>query len=254
MILNEFRLVGDFLHGFAILLLIFNIIKTRSCRSISGSTAILYTVTFSCRYLDLFPQHGFSPAVISIYNTIFKMYYLFSNYLIVFLIYGLFRKTREKLQNSFPIFAYLIGAHFLTWSTCYLTDHKEIDKEFFWRFSIYLEMFAIIPQLCLIYKQGIISQTMTYYLLMLGSYRAFYILNWFYRYNTEHVLEPIAFLCGCVQTIIYLYFFVHIYPRLNNGNQKQSVEVTKDLINFIDIKENITKKKIYDVPLIHNVV
>src|SRR5690349_19061436 len=104
MILNEFHLTGDFLHGFAILLLIFYIIKKRSCYSVSGIITILYTVTFSCRYLDLFPFYVSSTAPLSMYNTIFKIYYLLSNYFILFLIYDIFRKTRDKSHDTFPIF------------------------------------------------------------------------------------------------------------------------------------------------------
>ncbi|CAF3447982.1 unnamed protein product [Rotaria sp. Silwood1] len=126
--------------------------------------------------------------------------------------------------------------------------------EYFWRFSIYLEILAIIPQLSLIYKQRTITKTMTYYLVMLGSYRVFYILNWIYRYNMEYYWDPISFYCGCIQTIIYIYFFICIYPQLNNENQYQSVDLTKDLISAVDTKENINQKSTYDIPLIHNVV
>jgi ER lumen protein retaining receptor len=249
MILNEFRLVGDFLHDFAILLLIFNIIKTRSCHSVSGMTTILYLITFSCRYLDLLPFFVSSSEFLTIYNTIFKIYYLLSNCFILFLIYGLFRHTRDKSDDTLSAFSYLIFAHILNWGTCYFNNYKYIDKEFFWQFSIYLEMFAIIPQLNLIYKQGTINKIMTYYLVMLGSYRAFYVLNWIYRYNMEGFWDPICFYCGCVQTIIYLCFFIYVYPHLNKENKYQSIEVKKDLINVVDIKEKTT----YDVPLIHNI-
>ncbi|CAF1258313.1 unnamed protein product [Rotaria sordida] len=115
-------------------------------------------------------------------------------------------------------------------------------------------MLAIIPQLSLIYKQQTITKTMTYYLVMLGSYRAFYILNWFYRYKMEQFWEPISFYCGCIQTIIYIYFFICIYPQLNNENQCQSIDVTKDLISSIDIKENIDQQSKQDIPMIHDVV
>jgi len=172
----------------------------------------------------------------------------------LYLIYGLYRNTRDKFHQTLPVFGYLIFAHILTWITCYVTEYKDIDKEFFWRFSIYLEIFAIIPQLSLIHKQGTISKTMTFYLLMLGSYRAFYILNWIYRYETESYWEPISFFCGCVQTMIYLHFFVHIYPSLSNGNEYQAVEDTQDFINIVDTKENINQEKKYDMPLIHTFV
>lgn len=253
MILNEFRLVGDFLHDFAILLLIFNIIKTRSCHSVSGLTIILYTIVFSCRYLDLFQYNAFLSTTVLIYNNIFKVYYLLSSFFLLYLIYGLFRKTRDRSHETFPIFGYLIFAHILTWLTCYYTQHKQIDMEFFWGISVYLEIFAIIPQLILTYKQGTISKTMSYYLIMLGSYRAFYIINWIYRYNTDYTWYPIPFYSGCFQTIIYLYFFIRIYPRLN---QSQTIESTKDLIQIIDTQENqiLNQKTKDNMPLIHTFV
>ncbi len=243
MSLNEFRLVGDFLHGSAILLLIFYIIKNRSCHSVSGLTIILYTLVFFFRYLDLFSPYMF----ISMYNSIFKIYYLLSSCLLLFLIYGLFRTTRDKLHETFPIFGYFIGAHLLTWVTSYITEESNIDMEYVWRFSIYLEIFAIIPQLILIYKQGFIDKIMTCYLMMLGSYRAFYILNWIDRYQNEQFFEPIGFFSGCIQTIIYLHFFVHIYPRMNKS---QPVEITK----VVNVKENTNQKTENIIPLIHNVV
>ncbi len=243
MILNEFRLVGDFLHGSAILLLIFNIIKTRSCHSVSGLTIILYFIVFLCRYFDLF----YPSLFISMYNSIFKIYYLLSSCLLLFLIYGLFRATRDKLHETFPIFGYLIGAHLLTWITSYFTGENNIDMEYFWRFSIFLEIFAIIPQLILIHKQGFIDKIMTYYIIMLGSYRAFYILNWIDRYQKEQFWEPIGFVSGCLQTIIYLHFFIHIYPRVN---KYQPVEIEK----VPDIKEDANQKTENVVPLIHSVV
>jgi hypothetical protein len=89
---------------------------------------------------------------------------------------------------------------------------------------------------------------------MLGSYRALYVCNWLYRYYTEQYWEPIAFISGCVQTLIYLYFFNRIYPLLSTNNQCESVKVAQDIVDTDDIKIDLTQKKKCDVPLIHNVV
>ena len=246
--LNQYRITGDFLHGFAILILIFHIIRSRSCHSVSGITVILYAITFSGRYLDLYPVFLSMPEGLFVYNTIFKVYYLASHYLLLALIYGVFRNTRDRTVNTFPIFGYLIFAHLLTWGLCSATNLSYLDKEFFWRYSIFLEIFAIIPQLSLIHKQGTISQAMTYYVTMLGTYRALYIANWIRRYHDEQFWEPIAFFCGGVQTIIYLYFFVVIYPQLNK------TKVATEVINSEETKEDLIRKMNNDVPLIHNIV
>jgi len=76
-----------------------------------------------------------------------------------------------------------------------------------WTFSIYLEAVAILPQLFMISKTGHAETITSHYLFALGSYRALYILNWIYRYNSEGFLDLIAVIAGCVQTILYCDFF-----------------------------------------------
>ena len=253
MSLNEYRLIADILHGSAILLLFYHILKSRSCHSVSGITVMLYAIIFTCRYLDLYPFDWYSFAHFSIfaYNSIFKIFYLASHYLILILIYGVFRNTRDRSINTSPIFGYLICAHLLTWSTCYSGDIQQLDREFFWRFSIFLEMFAIIPQMSLIHKQGVISITMSHYLMLLGLYRALYIANWISRYRNEQFWEPIGFFCGCVQTMIYLCFFIHVFPRLNKAKPYETIEIVKEKVN--DINLSVNEKMDRDVPLIHDV-
>ena len=61
-----------------------------------------------------------------------------------------------------------------------------------WQASIYLEAVAILPQLTVIMRTQNIDNLTSNYIALLGAYRAFYILNWIYRYFTEenyvHVL------------------------------------------------------------------
>jgi hypothetical protein len=44
---------------------------------------------------------------------------------------------------------------------------------------------AILPQLFMLQKQGGAESLTGHYILLLGLYRLFYILNWIYRYATE---------------------------------------------------------------------
>lgn len=62
----------------------------------------------------------------------------------------------------------------------------------------------------------------SYYLLALGSYRAFYILNWIVRlFSKEPFHDQIAFVFGIVQTAFYIDFAWVYYSRqrvkLRNG-------------------------------------
>lgn len=79
----------------------------------------------------------------------------------------------------------------------------------------------------------------SYYLLCLGSYRAFYILNWLVRgFGEEHFWDPIAFVFGIVQTAFYVDFAWVYYSRqrvkLRNGGVVDSEDFSKSwLVNRV---------------------
>ncbi|KAF6040262.1 KDELR2 [Bugula neritina] len=79
-----------------------------------------------------------------------------------------------------------------------------------WTFSIYLESVAVLPQLFMISKTGEAEIVSAQYLFCLACYRALYILNWIYRFYTEHYFDLIAVVAGTVQTILYA-DFVYLY-------------------------------------------
>ena len=78
--------------------------------------------------------------------------------------------------------------------------------EMIWVFSIILEAFCILPQLLLLRQTTVPTVIDSFYLLTLGSYRAFYLLNWILRLATEHYFEPIQVVFGVIQTAFYVDF------------------------------------------------
>ena len=73
-------------------------------------------------------------------------------------------------------------------------------------FSLILESVCVLPQLLLLRQTTVPTVIDSYYLLTLGSYRAFYILNWIVRGAVEHHFDPIATIFGAVQTAFYVDF------------------------------------------------
>ena len=74
----------------------------------------------------------------------------------------------------------------------------------------------------------------SFYLLTLGSYRAFYILNWILRYAYEkpdHRPEPVAVIFGIVQTAFYVDFAWVYWTRqrvkLRNGGVVDSEDLSR---------------------------
>lgn len=101
-----------------------------------------------------------------------------------------------------------------------------------WTFSIILESVCVLPQLLLLRQTTVPTVIDSFYLLTLGSYRAFYILNWMLQYAyEEHHYEPIAVIFGIVQTALYVDFAWVYWTRqrvkLRNGGVVDSDDLSR---------------------------
>lgn len=74
----------------------------------------------------------------------------------------------------------------------------------------------------------------SFYLVTLGSYRAFYILNWIVRGATERSFDPIAVIFGVIQTAFYVDFAWVYYTRqrvkLRGGGIVDSEDLRKGFL------------------------
>lgn len=74
-------------------------------------------------------------------------------------------------------------------------------------FSLILESVCVLPQLLLLRQTNVPTVIDSFYLLALGSYRAFYILNWIEReFDDYWKPDTISVTCGIVQTALYIDF------------------------------------------------
>jgi hypothetical protein len=82
-------------------------------------------------------------------------------------------------------------------------------------FSLILESCCILPQLLLLRQTTVPTVLDSFYLLTLGSYRAFYILNWIWREAdpNDRRVEPIPIIFGIIQTAFYIDFAWVYYSR-----------------------------------------
>lgn len=71
----------------------------------------------------------------------------------------------------------------------------------------------------------------SFYLVTLGSYRAFYILNWILRAAQEHHFDPVAAIFGIIQTAFYIDFAWVYWTRqrvkLRNGGVVDSEDLSR---------------------------
>ena len=140
--MNIFRLIGDFSHLLAIIILLLKIWKTRSCAGISGKSQLLFALAYTTRYLDLLTNF------ISLYNIMLKIVFLAGSYGTLYLVYTKFRATYDSNHDTFRIELLLMPAGALA----LVVNNKFSIMEVLWAFSIYLESVAILPQLFMVSK------------------------------------------------------------------------------------------------------
>ena len=212
--MNIFRVSADLLHLLSILVLLLKIHATKSCAGISLKTQELYLAVFVTRYLDLFWNFH------SLYNSVFKVVYIATSSMIIWYMKR-HRGVKQTYDKDHDTFRYL----FLSVPCAVLAlivNGRFSLFEILWTFSIYLEAVAILPQLVLLQRTKNVDNLTGNYVFLLGLYRAFYILNWIYRYATEpHYSAWIVWLSGLVQTGLYLDFFYYYLQAWKQSKKLQ---------------------------------
>ncbi|OAY24993.1 ER lumen protein-retaining receptor A isoform X2 [Manihot esculenta] len=128
------------------------------------------------------------------------------------------RRSYDKELDTFRHY-FLVAACL---ALALLVQEKFTFLEVLWAFSIYLEAVAILPQLVLLQRSGNVDNLTGQYVFFLGAYRAFYILNWIYRYFTEtHFSRWISCVSGLVQTALYADFFYYYFISWKNNSKLQ---------------------------------
>ncbi|KAL6236568.1 hypothetical protein BDW75DRAFT_229370 [Aspergillus navahoensis] len=216
------RVLADITHFLSKCVLIGTIHRNRSAEGVSLLTQILYALVFLTRYADLLRSAGWKDA----YLVVFKLFYFSSSFYTIFLMMKVFPRTRER-ERAWKMALGSVGVSLVLAPIVLLVfgeKHSTLPwfENALWTFSIILESVCVLPQLLLLRQTTVPTVINSYYLLMLGSYRAFYILNWFVRaVGPEHHVDWISIIFGIVQTAFYADFAWVYYTRqrvkLRNG-------------------------------------
>ncbi|KAF7188547.1 ER lumen protein-retaining receptor erd-2.1 [Pseudocercospora fuligena] len=240
--MNIFRILGDLSHTASKCILIWAIHSNRSAEGVSLLTQLLYILVFLTRYLDLF----WVAPWFSWWNFVLKIFYVSSSAYIVFLMMRMFARTREKEYGWKLAIWCLAGSTVAAIPVCLLFEGWKKTKfmEVLWTFSIILESVCVLPQLLLLRQTSVPTVLDSFYLVTLGSYRAFYILNWIVRIFTDGYFDPTSVVFGIVQTALYIDFAWVYWSRqrvkLRGGGVVDSDDLSKSFIvkRFIGRKGN----------------
>jgi len=200
------------LHLTSIMLLLFKLTKSKSCAGVSCRMQEMYAIVFICRYLDLL------WSFISVYNTVMKVVFITST---VYLIYLMKFKTPicqtyDGTHDNFRYELYLLGPCLLL--GIIFTEEYTLP-EVLWSTSIWLESVAIVPQLFLLQQIREVENLTSDFVGTMGAYRAFYLLNWIYRYFAEDYVNWVGWIGGLVQTVLYADFFYYYAKSKWYGNK-----------------------------------
>lgn len=201
-------------------------------KGVSLITQALYILVFITRYIDLF----YVPPLTSIWNFVLKIFYIASSVYIIFIMMRVYARTRER-EKAWKLGAYCLGGSLiLAPITAAMALQKHMTfVEVLWTFSIILESVCVVPQLLLLRQTTVPTVIDSGYILTLGSYRAFYILNWIVRLaSKEHHFEWRAVLFGIIQTAFYVDFAWVYYTRqrvkLRSGGLVDSDDLSRGFL------------------------
>jgi len=204
MLFNPFRYAADICHLCSKLVLVYTIHRQHSAEGVSLLTQSLYSLVFCTRYLTLFTL----PPHLNWYNFFFKIFYITSSFYIIFLMLKVYSRSRET-EKEYKITACILAFSLLMTPVCMGIFKRHFSFiELCWNFSLILESLAVLPQLTMLSHISIPTVINSYYLLLLGLYRALYIPNWIWRSldNDDRFSEPVSVIFGVIQTLLYIEF------------------------------------------------
>lgn len=150
-----------------------------------------------------------------------------------------FARTRErekawKLATYIMIFASVLGPICSALYHGVYLKRRMSFSEVLWTFSIVLESVCVVPQLLLLRQTTVPTVIDSYYLVTLGAYRAFYILNWIVRAAQHDWPDAISVVFGIIQTAFYIDFAWVYYTRqrvkLRGGTVVDSDDLSKGFL------------------------
>ena len=146
---------------------------------VSLITQVLYFLVFITRYLDVF----WVPPWIYWWNFFLKNVYIWTSVYIIYAMMRRYARTRER-EKAWRLAAYILVGSAVVGplaSVMYINWYLKSSTGFvecLWAFSIVLESICVIPQLLLLRQTNVPTVIDSYYLVTLGAYRGFYVLNW----------------------------------------------------------------------------
>lgn len=217
------------------------IIKVHQSKSVSGlsaNTMICYCILLFARLTSTIPYNDYTPKnnySHGFYQSIEIFSLLLCGY-ILFLIFFKYNETADTRIDSKVPFYYFAIPCFLLAIIFRSTKNDNFICDTNWAFSIYLETFAVFPQIFLFYqKKGKIESFTGHFVSLCGLSRIFSVIYWmnFYErleaYDLPFELDEYSgyYVLGAsiLQLIIMADFYYLYFKSLLKGEQMNTSEI-----------------------------
>jgi ER lumen protein retaining receptor len=223
---NYFRYSGDFLHLAGIVTLLTTIVRRQSVSGLSQKTQLLYCLIYCTRYLDLLDHKQ------AAYLVVFKITFIFTSFvaLSAFQRFGeTWERTKDTCTIGLFIFPCLLLSLFMT------TEYTVLET--LWTFSEFLEAVAMVPQYIFSYRdRGNRDYGVNAFVILIGSYRIMYCLNWMYKkYEVPQYSDIDSWLAGLVEIILFVDFLNFKF---------RGVSTLRQYVLAVDLKVHEAQEKV----------
>ncbi len=139
--MEPLKLIGDFFHISAMMILIRWMIIKQNCIGLSYKTQEIFLLVFITRYSSLFFQKK------PLFFLVMKLLYIFLKIITIYMIRFLkpYKLTYDECYDKFPHWITIYPLAIILTVIFHVTFKSHPVYAYFWSFSIILEAFAIVP-------------------------------------------------------------------------------------------------------------
>lgn len=231
-----FLVLSSLTQMFAFAIILVKVKNYQSCSGLSANTLICYFILLVARLTSTIFFSGYLPSDSSgswLYQLSDLVSVSICGYLVYLIYYG-YKETSDLMSdNKLPFYYLAIPTYlFAILAHSDLNRHALIDTN--WAFSMYLESFAIFPQILLFsLKKGQIESFTSHYVALCGLSRLFSLVFW---WDTYEELRCDTFLLGyyvgyfiiasqIVQLIIMADYYYIYFKSLLRGQNINTMDI-----------------------------
>jgi len=206
---NRLRYFADQSHLISTIILIHKMCTTNSCYGLSLKAQIMFLISYFCRL------SVFTTSDPTLYDNFSKFFYFLMTLIIVYLIGVKYSSSYQKKYDTFNVFIILL----ICFPLSYISTPNHTASMLLYYFSLWLESFAILPQIILISRVRRIEVLANEYIFFMGLYRVLYLINWINQSLRSQGVSWIIWTNSFIQAVLHIDFIYYFIKSVCEGRE-----------------------------------